>query len=107
MQKVFVGLFYDTVIVASARRREDVVPTLRQALAPRHKKEAASISLLNHIAIVHWSKKRAAYWYRLPSSAEACAIHPDRIPAPLRPLVRSQEPGDHAWDESTSAAHAP
>jgi hypothetical protein len=107
MQKVFVGLYFETVVVAAARRREDAVPALRAALEPRHRREASSISLLNHIAIVHWSKARSAYWYRLPSAAEACSIHPDRVAAKLRPLVRSLEPGDHPWNDNTSAGRAP
>ena len=71
MDKVFVGIYYETVVITRAKKRADAVPALRAALGERHGREAAPVSLMNHIALVYWSDKRKSSWYRLPGSDDA------------------------------------
>jgi hypothetical protein len=88
--KPYNGIYYDTVVVTVATSRAKAVPTLREALGPRHRKEAAKISLLNHIALVFWSEAQGAYWYRL--SDEPATIHAKRVDEGVRALVPKREP---------------
>jgi hypothetical protein len=106
-EKVFIGLFYETVVVTCAAKRADAAAALRKELEPRHRKEASNISLLNHVALLFWSEERSAYWYRLPSTNETCAIHSDRVALPLRSLVPPREPDRPTWLTNTSGAKPP
>jgi len=107
VDKVFVGIYYETVVITRAKKRADAVPALRAALGERHGREAAPVSLMNHIALVYWSDKRKSSWYRLPGSDDACAIHPSRVGAALRALVPTKEPDRAGWDGNTSASRKP
>ena len=107
MDKVFVGIFYETVVVTRAKKRADATVALRKELGARHWEEAQNISLMNHVAFVYWSEKRKSYWYRLPSSDDPCSIHSDRVPAELRALVPKKELDRPGWVTSTSAGKAP
>lgn len=96
-KKVFIGVFYDTVVITNASTRADATKALRSALIPRHRREASSISLLNHVALVYWSATRGSFWYRLPSTDDACAIRAERVPNELRGGVPVREPDRPKW----------
>jgi hypothetical protein len=102
--KVYVGLYFDTVVVAQARNRDGAATALRAKLSSRERREVKKISLLNHVALVHWSETRRAFWYRLGVS---CFIHPARVSEPLRALVAVREPDEDGWLTDTSAATPP
>jgi len=103
MDKVFIGIYYRTVVVVLAKKRADVVTMLRRRLGPRHAREAAK-ALLNHVTFVYWSEQRQSYWYRLPGAANPSAIHPTRVRKDLRSLVPKKEPDRPTWDSNTSAS---
>jgi hypothetical protein len=105
--KVYVALYFETVVVVSARTRQAAADALRRALSPAQRREVAGQTLLNHVGLVYWSAARGSPWYRLPGDAAPCAIHPDRLSAPLRPLVPEREPDRAGWVADTSAARAP
>ena len=44
MDKVFIGLFYETVVVTRAKKRADATVALRKELGARHLDEAKKIS---------------------------------------------------------------
>ena len=102
--KVYIGLYFDTVVVAQAPNRDGAVNALRAKLSARHRREARSISLLNHVALVYWSDARQAFWYRLGAP---CFIHPARVSEPLRASVAVREPDQDGWLTDTSAAAPP
>ena len=103
MNKVFIGIYYGTVVVVLAKKRADAAAMLRRRLGERHAREAAKLSLMNHVTFVYWSEHRRSYWYRLPG-ANPSAIHPARVRKDLRALVPKKEPDRPTWDSNTSAS---
>ena len=104
-EKVYVGVFYEVVVVTKATTKQAAARTLRSVLAGRYRDETSTISLLNHVAIVYWSGARGAYWYRF--AEEPVMIHPARVDATLRPFVATREPTKRGWGTDHSASHAP
>jgi len=104
--KVYIGLYFDTVVVTQSPNREGAATALRTKLSARHRREAKSISLLNHIALVYWSEARQAYWYR-SGATSPCLIHPARVSATLRASVAVREPDRDGWLTDTGAATPP